>query len=42
MSDVLALIQATFDVTAPVFALVLLGGLLKRLDWIYPAFINTA
>ncbi|MEH3021173.1 MAG: AEC family transporter [Pseudomonas oryzihabitans] len=42
MSDVLALIQATFDVTAPVFALVLLGGLLKRLGWIDTAFINTA
>lgn len=42
MSDVLALVQATFNVTAPVFALVLLGGLLKRLGWIDTAFINTA
>lgn len=42
MSDVLALVQATFDVTAPVFALVLLGSLLKRLGWIDTAFINTS
>ncbi len=42
MSDVLALVQATFDVTAPVFALVLLGCVLKRLNWIDTAFINTS
>ena len=42
MSDVLALVQATFDVTAPVFALVLLGCVLKRLGWIDTPFINTA
>jgi len=42
MSDVLTLVQATFNVTAPVFALVLLGCLLKRLGWIDTAFVNTA
>ncbi|KTT24749.1 malate transporter [Pseudomonas oryzihabitans] len=42
MFAVLALIQATFNVTAPVFALVLLGCLLKRLGWIDTAFVNTA
>jgi len=42
MSDVLALVQATFDVTAPVFALVLLGCVLRRLGWIDTSFINTA
>jgi len=42
MSAVPALIQATFDGTAPVFALALLGGVLKRLGGIDPAFINTS
>jgi predicted permease len=39
---VLALIQQTLAVTAPVFAMLFLGVLLKRLGWIDTAFVNTA
>jgi predicted permease len=38
----LALFYATLGVTAPVFAMLFLGVLLKRLGWIDEAFINTA
>ena len=38
----LALIQQTLAVTAPVFAMLFLGVLLKRLGWIDTAFVNTA
>lgn len=38
----LVLIQQTLAVTAPVFAMLFLGVLLKRLGWIDTAFVNTA
>lgn len=38
----LALFQQTLAVTAPVFAMLFLGVLLKRLGWIDSAFVNTA
>ncbi len=38
----LALTLQTLSVTAPVFAMLFLGTLLRRLGWIDPAFINTA
>ncbi|WP_338061188.1 hypothetical protein [Kushneria phosphatilytica] len=38
----LALFAETFNVTAPVFAMVLLGIALKQLKWIDHAFIDTA
>ncbi len=38
----LALFHATLGVTAPVFAMLFLGVLLKRLGWIDEVFINTA
>lgn len=37
-----AVVQQTFLVTAPVFAMLFLGVVLKRLGWIDTAFINTA
>ena len=38
----LALIQQTLAVTAPVFAMLFLGVLLKRIGWVDTAFVNTA
>lgn len=38
----LAVIQQTLAITAPVFAMLFLGVVLKRLHWIDTAFINTA
>lgn len=38
----LAVVQQTLAITAPVFAMLFLGVLLKRLHWIDTAFINTA
>ncbi|WP_439887559.1 AEC family transporter [Pseudomonas sp. MBLB4123] len=38
----LAVVQQTLAVTAPVFAMLFLGVVLKRLGWIDTAFINTA
>jgi predicted permease len=38
----LALVSQTLSVTAPVFAMLFLGAVLKRLGWIDSAFINTA
>ncbi|MES2820703.1 MAG: AEC family transporter [Pseudomonadota bacterium] len=38
----LAIAQQTLAITAPVFAMLFLGVLLKRLGWIDTAFINTA
>jgi hypothetical protein len=38
----LAVVQQTLAITAPVFAMLFLGVLLKRLHWIDAAFINTA
>ncbi|MGV8844437.1 MAG: AEC family transporter [Pseudomonas sp.] len=38
----LAMIQQTLAITAPVFAMLFLGVVLKRLQWIDDIFINTA
>ncbi|UCJ16902.1 AEC family transporter [Pseudomonas sp. MM211] len=38
----LAVLQQTLGITAPVFSMLFLGVLLKRLRWIDDAFINTA
>ena len=38
----LAVVQQTLAITAPVFAMLFLGVVLKRLYWIDTAFINTA
>ncbi|WP_300655150.1 AEC family transporter [Pseudomonas sp.] len=38
----LAVVQQTFAITAPVFSMLFLGVGLKRLGWIDDAFINTA
>ncbi len=38
----LALLLQTFGITAPVFAMLFLGVLLRRVGWIDPAFIQTA
>lgn len=38
----LAVVQQTLAITAPVFAMLFLGVVLKRLHWIDTAFINTA
>ncbi|CAH0208348.1 MULTISPECIES: AEC family transporter [unclassified Pseudomonas] len=38
----LAVLQQTLAITAPVFSMLFLGVLLKRLRWIDDAFINTA
>ena len=38
----LAVVQQTLSITAPVFSMLFLGVGLKRLGWIDGAFINTA
>jgi len=38
----LAIFLETLNITAPVFAMLFLGVLLKRIDWINDNFIHTA